>query len=363
VNRAPATAPAPILLAPTYGHHGPDGSPYTPTTREILVEWLDAMNAFRHPSRILPAAFFLFHAATGVVGAISFLHFSWDGVLFGFVCGLWMSFVHHTLWYHRYCSHASFSFTSPWFPRLFLWTNPLALREEMYALPHRVHHAISDQPGDPYGPHLGWLGSYLATESQQKLNTDIDPQRYEVLVRSLRHIGFPANAYEAFRRTGSVERPWHYVARALAAQALWIAASYAVGGWHYVTVYYATVFVFTFFMRDFPWRGHGGNFRTSKIEGWEFDRRSRSINTAVFGVLGGEWHDNHHLLPASANTAFLPGQVDLPFAIVRLWKRLGIVDGYLDSADTFRRQHLEGASDAASARTAAPPGESAGIVR
>jgi stearoyl-CoA desaturase (delta-9 desaturase) len=147
-----------------------------------------------------------------------------------------------------------------------------------------------------------------------------------------------------------VERVDHYLARTVVAQTCWVGISHAIGGWHYVTVWYATVFVLTYFMREFPWRGHGGNFRTTKIDGWEFDRRSRGLNQSVFGLLGGEWHDNHHLLPASANTAYLPGQIDLPFQLVRLAKRLGIVAGYLDATDVFRSRYLT--TPAAAARTA-----------
>lgn len=338
-SRAAVQGPASILLPPTFGHIAPDGSPYRPTTREVLREWLDAIDV-RHPARRLPAAYVAFHLLTGIAGALSFINFRWDALFFGLGGGLFISFVYHTLWYHRYCSHAAFGFTSPWFARALLWTNPLAYREEMYAIPHRVHHERSDQPGDPYGPHLGWLGSYLASESQQKLDTSIDEARYNALVRSLSHIGFPANSYAAFQRTGSVERVGHYLARTLVAQCLWFGSSYIAGGWKYVLTWAATVSIFTFFMRDFPWRGHGGNFRATKIEGWEFDRRSRSLNTPLFGILGGEWHDNHHLLPASANTAFLPGQVDVPFQCLRLLRRLGIVSGYYDAADHFARKYL-----------------------
>lgn len=348
--------PASLLVEPTYGHRGPDGGPYHPSVREVLREWLDAMDGFRHPARRLPAAFFLFHVATGLVGTLSIVNFTWDGLVFGLVAGLSVSVLYHTLWYHRYCSHASFAFTSPLFTRALLWTNPIGFREEMYAIPHRIHHERSDQAGDPYGPHLGWLGSYLATESQQKVDTSIDARRYEVLVRSLRHIGFPANSHAQFQRTGSVERVSHFVARTIFAQALWTAISYAIGGWHYVTVWYAAIFVFTFFMREFPWRGHGGNFRTTKIAGWEFDERSRSLNSRIFGVLAGEWHDNHHLLPASANCAFLPGQVDIPFQIVRFWRWLGIVDSFYDATETFRqRGYAAGAIVARPAPEQPPP--------
>ncbi len=334
-------APAPLIVEPTYGYAQPDGSPAHPTIRQVVREWLDAMNGWRHPARRLPAAFFVFHFATGVLFVDGMLHFRIDRFAFGVCVGWWISLLYHTLWYHRYCSHASFAFSSPWCARVLLWTNPVAFREEMYAIPHRIHHERSDKLGDPYGPHLGWLGSFLATESQQKVNTSIDERQYTALARSLEHIGFPANTYEAFRRTGSVERVGHYVARVIFAQLLWIAGVYLIGGGSYVVVYYGALFVFTFFMREFPWRGHGGNFRTMKIAGWEFDDRSRSQNNSFFGYVAGEWHDNHHLLPASANCAFLPGQVDLPFLLVRLWHRLGIVSAYYDAAETFTKREYQ----------------------
>jgi stearoyl-CoA desaturase (delta-9 desaturase) len=346
--------PVALIVPPTYGHSGPDGAPYRPTVREALREWIDAMDGYHHPSRRLPAAFFAFHVATAAAGAVSCLHPTWGGVAYGVLVGWIITTFYHTLWYHRFCSHVAFNFSSRWFTRAFLWTNPIALREEMYAIPHRIHHERSDQVGDPYGPHLGWLGSYLATESQQRVNTAIDERRYDALARSLKHIGFPLNSYAQFQRTGSVERVSHYVARTVFAQSVGMAVSYALGGWHFVSVWYAALFVVTFFMRDFPWRGHGGDFRTTKIAGWEFDERSRSVNSAVFGYIAGEWHDNHHLLPASANCAFLPGQLDFPFQIVRLWRRLGIVDSYYDASDTFRERGYASAAEVAAAAHDAP---------
>ena len=48
-------------------------------------------------------------------------------------------------------------FRNLWWIRLFLWTNPLAFREESYIIPHEIHHSQADQPGDPYGlTSAGW---------------------------------------------------------------------------------------------------------------------------------------------------------------------------------------------------------------
>ena len=91
-----AQAPPSLLLEPTYGHGRDDGGPYHPTRREVLREWLDAMDGWHHPERRLPAFFFVFHVATGLVGAIAFLNFSWDGLAFGIASGLWVSTLYHS---------------------------------------------------------------------------------------------------------------------------------------------------------------------------------------------------------------------------------------------------------------------------
>jgi stearoyl-CoA desaturase (delta-9 desaturase) len=135
----------------------------------------------------------------------------------------------HTLWYHRYCSHRPFRFKRQWHAKIFVWFNPLYTPEEHYAIAHRQHHKWAEQVGDPYGPHIGWLGSYFAIDSIQKLNVDISEDRYERLKNSVSHIGFRMSTYEQFRKTGMVEHRGHYFLRTLSesgAQALVPASSW-----------------------------------------------------------------------------------------------------------------------------------------
>jgi stearoyl-CoA desaturase (delta-9 desaturase) len=181
-----------MLDKPTYGHPGP--APKTPATRQVLAEWLDAISFWKDRTRLIPAAYATYHFATFLV-FIWFLatHFSITSVLTVLLCACFIGTVYNTVWYHRLCSHQAFKFRSLWFARVFLWTNPICLREESYVIPHRIHHAKSDEPGDPYGPHLGWLGSYLATETQQKTNRNLTAAEYERLVKSLEHVGFMSN--------------------------------------------------------------------------------------------------------------------------------------------------------------------------
>jgi stearoyl-CoA desaturase (delta-9 desaturase) len=305
-----------LLLEPTYGLVGP--SPMRPTLKQVLIEWVDAISFWKDSTRLLPALYAAYHFATfGVfIYFVAFL-FSISGVLSVAVIGTGIGTVYNTVWYHRYCSHRAYKFRSLWFARLFLWTNPICFREESYVIPHRIHHSKSDEPGDPYGPHLGWLGSYLATESQQKMNRDISRQDYDRLAKSLEHVGFLKNSYEQFQRTGSIEKVWHYGVRFLFANVFWSAIAYAVAGWHGVLAWISGVFLFTFVVRDFNFRGHGSLTGTAK--------EGVPVNQVIYGLIAGEWHENHHAHPRLARSGLLWWQIDVPYWIIRLLKLCGVV--------------------------------------
>lgn len=328
-----------ILVEPLYGYSKEGDRPHTPTVREAMVEWINAINFIENPHRTLAAANLGFHLLTGVVFIYYILnHLSLFNFLFMVLTVYGLTTIYNTIWYHRYCSHLAFTFRKSFFALLFLWTNPLVFREESYAIPHRVHHQLTEKAGDPYGPHLGWLGSYLAAESNQKLNTDITEEEYESLKRSIRHIGFKANTYAQFRRTGSVENVIHYWVRVLFAQFFWITIFLYLGLGDYILAWYAGIFAAMFLIRDFNWHGHGGLFRRKKRPGWEFDTNSNALNQYFYGYLASEWHDNHHKYPTSANNGFLPGQIDSAFELIKaLWK-IGMIATYVDALSTFEKE-------------------------
>jgi stearoyl-CoA desaturase (delta-9 desaturase) len=238
--------------------------------------------------------------------------------------------IHHTIWYHRYCTHRSFRFASVGFARLFLWTNPFLFREECYSVAHDLHHKRSDAIGDPAGPHLGWLGSYLAHERMANFNTKVSESEYTRLRARVAHLTIPMNDYQRFIRTGSIERVSHYLARSLFAQAMWSGLAYAVGGTEMVLLWYASIFLTWFLVRDFNWWGHQRDIDAPARPGWEVETRTRASNQRFYGYVGSEWHANHHKYPRSANTGFFKGQPDLAFQIIRALKSLGVVESYID---------------------------------
>jgi stearoyl-CoA desaturase (delta-9 desaturase) len=305
-----------MLNAPTYGHVGPN--PHRPTFKAVWTEWFDAINCFKDRSRLIPAAYALYHIVTGgVFFQFVVWHFSFAHLLSVAGIATAIGSVYNTIWYHRYRSHQAFRFRNLGFARAFLWTNPISLREESYVIPHRIHHSRSDEPGDPYGPHLGWLGSYLATETQQKTNRDLSREEHDRLVRSLAHTGIHPGNYEQYRRTGSVESEVYYAARVVAANLLWSAVGFALGGRPGILAYFSGVFLFTFLVRDFNFRGH------SSLVGGR--KRGMPVNHFVYGLIAGEWHENHHAHPRLARSGFAWWQVDIPYYLICLMRLCGII--------------------------------------
>jgi stearoyl-CoA desaturase (delta-9 desaturase) len=331
-----------ILIEPRFGYSKDGATTYKPAATEVLHELSDAVNFFADRRRFPIALNFWFHLATCSIFAVFIIYFlSPDTLGFLLLSLIIIGTVYNTIWYHRYCSHASFTFSRSCYRWIFLWTTPLLFRESTYAIPHRVHHQLAERPGDPYGPHFGWLGNYLAVDSSMKLNTEITRAEYEALVQSISHIGFKTNDFDSFKKTGSIENLTYYISKSIFAHLFWLSTFFFAGGAGFVAAWYSAVFLVAALIRDFNWRGHGGDFRKTKKLGWEFDTKSNALNQRFYGLIASEWHDNHHKYPFSANNGFLPGQIDVAFQIIKLLHRLGIVDSYIDAKPLFQKECLE----------------------
>jgi stearoyl-CoA desaturase (delta-9 desaturase) len=311
-----------------------------PSAREALAQYVHSVNFVRDRRKTMSAVFEAGYLATIPATVLFFAFYvNVPSLLAYFACFYLLANVYNTVWYHRYCSHYAFRFSHPLIPKLFLWFNPFGYREEVYALNHYVHHNHSDEDQDPYGPHLGWLGTYLA--SSCNLDTAITEREYDRLKHSVAHIGFPCASFESFRRWATVESIPHYLGRWFFATVFWTSLWYAVGGLRYVLMWYAVQFAFHAAARDFNYRGHGGGAdEPPHVEGWDFARNTRALNQRFYGWLAGEWHNNHHAFRASANAGFLPGQVDVPFLMIKAAHRVGLVSRFNDHRELFQRRYL-----------------------
>ena len=332
-----------VLQEPTFGYANSDGSLKHPSTGEVLREGWAAINPFRNAQR-LPATFHVLFHLSSIVCAIFWLgwFFSWASLGYFAVSIYFLVVVTHTVWLHRYCTHRAFEFRILWLARVFLWLNGLTIREDTYCVPHRVHHQRGDRVGDPHGPHMGRLGSYLAIESMMKINTKMTAQQYKHIESSVQHIGFPVSTYEQFQKTGTIEHAGHMALRTLFAQVFWAGLAWLIGGVSFVLAWYAAVAVVILTIRDFNYFGHGGSRQRPKRAGWEFDNRTLALNQIFYGIVASEWHNNHHMYPRSANTGLTPGQIDVSFLVIRLMRTLGIVTSYVDATPRFRERLATG---------------------
>lgn len=331
----------PPLVEPRFGYADDVGNPYKPTALETLRECGYVLDVFHNPSHTLTVVNFGFELLTLFI-LLTYVSVFWSSGSFVFLVALVLIFatVYNTIWYHRYCSHISCRFTSLVYARIILWSNPLAFifREEIYAIPHEIHHQRTEKPGDPYGPNLGYLASFFAPELTQRINPKLSEPDFETLKKSIEHIGLCTCSYDRFTKTGSIENITVYTVRSIVSQSLWIAIIFGLGGISYVTAYYSAIFVITMLIRDFNWRGHGGTSAGQKRRGWEFHKKSYALNQYFYGWIASEWHDNHHHYCTSARNGFLPGQIDIGFQLIKFLHKLGIVKSYIDATHIFRAQ-------------------------
>jgi stearoyl-CoA desaturase (delta-9 desaturase) len=336
-----------VLEPPSFGLATASGAPKRPDAREVAREVWRCVDVRRDASRWVPLLEVLFTLLT-LAALVGFAcRFSGRGLVVLVVAISLFGTVTNTIWLHRYCSHRAFTFRRPWMARVLGWLNGLAIAEDRYAVPHFVHHLRTDRVGDPYGPHLGRLGSWFATFLfSKRLNRQITPEQYERLVKLVRHIGHPIAPYDTFRRYGSTEHPVRLVARLGFAQVLFSGLAWAFAGESGVLAWFGAVALSSLVLRDFNYTGHGGARQRAKRPGWEVDDATSALNQRFYGWLGSEWHNTHHRWPRSANTHLAPGQVDRAFLILRLWHALGIVSAYRDDMPRARELLRVGRPDA-----------------
>lgn len=89
-------------------------------------------------------------------------HFSWQGILVGYVLGYLITLIGISIGYHRYFTHRAFK-TTKFFEWTFVITGSLAFLGPVVGWSgiHRLHHANSDTEHDPHSPRNGFLKSWL----------------------------------------------------------------------------------------------------------------------------------------------------------------------------------------------------------
>jgi stearoyl-CoA desaturase (delta-9 desaturase) len=235
-----------------------------------------------------------------VVG-IAITGFSWFGVLLAIA--LYMPRIFFvTGAYHRYFSHRSYK-TSRWFQFvLALGATFTAQKGPLWwAAHHRIHHKLSDQPGDLHSvvqsgfwwSHMGWI------LSRDLEDTDLSRIRDFAKYPELRWL----NTY--------------WMVPAVAAGVI----TFLIGGFFALVWGFAVAQVLT-------WHG---TFTINSLSHLWGRRRYRteddSRNNPVLAVItfGEGWHNNHHHYQVSARQGFFWWEIDATYYILRAFSLVGLV--------------------------------------
>jgi stearoyl-CoA desaturase (Delta-9 desaturase) len=204
--------------------------------------------------------------------------------------------------YHRYFSHRSYK-TSRWFQFLLALGAAFAGQKGplWWAAHHRVHHKLSDMPGDLHSvkqsgfwwSHMGWI---LARDLE-----GTDHSRIKDFAR-----------YPELRW---LDRYW--IVPPVAAGVL----AYAIGGFWGLTWAFAVPQVLC-------WHGTFTINSLSHLWGrrrYATDDDSRNNLVLALITMGEGWHNNHHHYQVAARQGFFWWEIDCTYYILRVLAAVGLI--------------------------------------
>ena len=328
-----------VLQTPSYGWKDEQGSLIKPSVKQIVKEFFSRLNVFKTRTNWLP--FFswfkvLLLAPCFIIFLLNFMNV-WIA-LAAFIYSMIIMGTHGTIWHHRYCTHGAYTFRNK-FWRFFTQNLTISvIPEEIYVISHHVHHAKSDQPGDPYNAQAGFLYCFLADVNHQPIAKDLSVGDYNRVKLLMKHTGVKANTYAQYQRWGSYVNPGRAVLSWVLNWAFWYAAFYFLGGHALAISLFGAAGFWAVGVRTFNYEGHGKG-EDKQREGVDYNQKDNSVNQLWPGIVAGEWHNNHHLFPKSARSGFKPHQIDLAWYYIKLMSMLGAVSHYKDFKKQFYKYY------------------------
>jgi fatty-acid desaturase len=330
-----------VLEAPSYGWKDNTGNLIKPTPKQIVAEFFSRLNIFKNKKNWLSfMSWVMVLLLAPCLFLFIFKFFSYKLLIAAFVYSMVILGTHGTIWHHRYCTHRAYKFKNN-FWRFF--TQNLTIKiipEEIYVISHHVHHAKSDQPGDPYNATGGFLYCFLADVNHQPIARNMDEKDYNRCVKLMKHTGVNVNTFAQYQKYGTLANPLRTVLSVMASWGFWYLVFFLIGGHGLACTLFGAAGVWAVGVRTFNYEGHGKG-QDKRREGVDHNREDMSVNQVWPGIVAGEWHNNHHLFPKSARSGFKPYQVDLAWYYIRLMNVLGAVSEYTDSKKRFYAEYMQ----------------------
>jgi fatty-acid desaturase len=330
-----------VLEPPAYGWRDERGNLTKPDPGQILKQFFSRLNIFRTKKNWLSfTSWLLVLFLAPFLFLFIFKYFSIKGLIIAFVYSMIVMGTHGTIWHHRYCTHRAYKFSNK-FWRFF--TQNLTLRiipEEIYTISHHVHHALSDQPGDPYNAQGGFLYCFLADVNHQPIARNMSEKDYNKCVNLMSHTGIKPNTYAQYKKWGSIVNPVRAIISIILNWGFWFTVFFLIGGLGLVCAVFGAAGVWAVGVRTFNYEGHGKG-HDKRQDGVDYNRDDMSINQIWPGYVAGEWHNNHHLFPKSARSGFKPYQVDMAWYYIKFLSLIGAVSSYHDSKKQFYLEYCD----------------------
>ncbi len=328
-----------VLQTPSYGWENEKNELIIPTKKQIIIEFFSRINIFKSRKNwISLISWFMIFCMLPFFILFLIKYFSLKLLGAFLLYSLIIMSTHGTIWFHRFCTHKSYKFKNNFWRFI---TQNLVIRsfpEETYVVSHHVHHAKSDLPGDPYNPKGGLLYCMLADVNHQAINKELSETDYNKAAHFVRHSGIKINSYSSYLKWGSIVSPYYIITLWLLNWGFWYTVFYFIGGHGLSCALFSAAMFWMILVRAFNYTGHGKG-DTKHKDGIDFDRSNLSINQTRPGLFSGEWHNNHHLYPASARAGFLPYQLDLAWVYIWCMHKLGAVSSYHDSKKDFMKKY------------------------
>ncbi len=242
----------------------------------------------------------IFHV--GAMAALFF--FSWKLVLLAAVLWWISGSLGIGMGYHRLLTHRGFT-TPKWMEYFLTFCGTLALEGGpiFWVATHRIHHQLTDKPGDPHSPrdgkwwsHMGWV---LTGKAMHQSTTALAPY-----VPDLRKD--PVHVWLS---------KYHWIPVTLLGVAVW-----AIFGWQAVLW---GVFLRTTIGLHATWLV---NSATHLWGTQRFKTEDDSTNNFLIALMtfGEGWHNNHHAHPSSARHGLKWWEVDMNWYGIQTLRVLGL---------------------------------------
>lgn len=328
-----------VLKVPSYGWADDQGQLIIPSKKELFAEYKNGLRFYNNKKTWVSCLSWVMLLCMLPI-FISFLwhHLSILSITFFTAYAMIIMSTHGTIWLHRFCTHKSYKFSHP------IWriiTQNLVIKtfpEETYVISHHVHHAKSDQPGDPYNSKAGLMYCLMSDINHQRIAEDLNELDYKLVSNYMLHTGVQINSYKQYQKWGSVATPAYTVLLWLSNWAFWYTTFFVIGGHAMATAGFSAAMFWFVLVRAFNYTGHGKGGIKHK-EGIDFDRSNLSINQTRPGWFSGEWHNNHHLYPNSARSGFFRYQLDLAWVYIYCLSKIGMVSSFRDSKQDFLKKY------------------------